>query len=180
MLFRSTSPIYEWHKASGANFGEKFAWERVNFYERSNENESLRPKEWAGHHWNPNVVLEHRTTRESAGIFDESSFAKILISGARAGEFLNYVAANDVVRGENRATYTQLLNSRGGIEADVTITSIAGDKYLLITGTASGRHDLTWLKKIARERSFTDVKIEDVTEDYAVFGIWGQIGRAHV
>ena len=173
----NTSPIYEWHKANGAVFGEKFAWERVNYYQRGSENESLRPKEWAGHHWNPNVVLEHQTTRTSAGLFDESSFAKIEISGARAGEFLNYVAANDVVRGENRAVYTQLLNSRGGIEADVTITAIAPNNYLLITGTASGRHDLTWLRKIAAEKKFTDLNIEDVTENYAVFGIWGPKAR---
>jgi 4-methylaminobutanoate oxidase (formaldehyde-forming) len=123
------------------------------------------------------VVLEHQTTRTSAGLFDESSFAKIEISGARAGEFLNYVAANDVVRGENRAVYTQLLNSRGGIEADVTITAIAPNKYLLITGTASGRHDLTWLRKIAAEKKFTELNIEDVTENYAVFGIWGPKAR---
>ena len=173
----NTSPIYEWHNANGAVFGEKFAWERVNYYQRNNDNEALRPKEWAGHHWNPNVVLEHKTTRSTAGIFDESSFAKIEISGPRSGEFLNYVAANDVVRGENRAVYTQLLNSRGGIEADVTITTIAPNKYLLITGTASGRHDLTWLRKIASEKKFTDVKIADVTEDYAVFGIWGPKAR---
>ena len=173
----NTSPIYEWHKAHGAVFGEKFAWERVNYYQRSDENESLRPQDWAGHHWNPNVVVEHHTTRSAAGIFDESSFAKIQIHGSRAGEFLNYVAANDVVRGENRAVYTQLLNSRGGIEADVTITSIAPDTYLLITGTASARHDLTWLRKIAAEKKFTNLHIDDVTQEFAVFGIWGPKAR---
>lgn len=171
------SPIYSWHKENGAIFGEKNAWERVNFYRRSSANEQLRPQHWAGHNWDPNVVAEHQTTRNSAGIFDESSFAKLKISGNQAAEFLNYVAANNVIRGENRAIYTQLLNSRGGIEADLTITSLPHGDFLIISGTASLKHDEQWLRKIADTRGFTDVMIQDVTHEIAVFGVWGPKAR---
>ena len=172
-----TSPIYSWHKEHGAVFGEKFGWERVNYYAHPGRkaDPSLRPQGWAGVHWSPEVAIEHHATREAAGLYDESSFGKLAISGDRAGEFLNYVAANNILR-EKRAVYTQLLNSRGGIEADVTITQLPDGTYLLITGTASARHDKAWLEKIAEREGFS-VTINDVSQEYAVFGIWGPRAR---
>mgnify|MGYP003337413351 FL=1 len=115
--------------------------------------------------------------RSSAGIFDESSFAKLEISGARSGEFLEFVCANDVVRGVGRAVYTQALNNKGGIEGDFTVTQIAEEKFLIVTGTAFAHHDAGWLKKLRRENGFADVAIEDVTEKLAIFGIWGPKAR---
>jgi 4-methylaminobutanoate oxidase (formaldehyde-forming) len=172
-----TSPIYSWHKERGAVFGEKFGWERVNYYAHPDaaKKEALRPQGWAGVNWSPEVAIEHHATRNAAGLYDESSFGKIAISGERAGEFLNYVAANNILR-EKRAVYTQLLNSRGGIEADVTITQISDGNFILITGTASARHDKAWLEKIAEREGFS-VTITDVSQGYAVFSIWGPRAR---
>ena len=172
-----TSPAYEWHKSNQAVFGEKSSWERVNFYSNHVGTESTRPYGWAGKNWSNAVQLEHQATREGAGIFDESSFAKIMISGARAGDFLEYVCANDVVRGIDRTTYTQALNSKGGIEADFTVTQISNESFLIITGTAFAHHDAGWLKKLRRENDFEEVEIEDVTETLATFGIWGPKSR---
>ena len=172
-----TSPAYEWHKANSAVFGEKASWERVNFYSNHIGNDELRPFAWAGKNWSNAVQVEHKATRESAGIFDESSFAKIQVSGARAGEFLEFVCANDVVRGVGRAVYTQALNTKGGIEADFTVTQVAVDKFLIVTGTAFAHHDSGWLRKLRRENQFTDVLIEDLTDSLAIFGIWGPKSR---
>ena len=177
------SPVYDWHKAQGASFGEKASWERVNFYaphEDSTRDAALRPYGWAGKNWSSAVSAEHHAVRNSAGIFDESSFAKFLVKGARAGEFLERVCANDVVRGVDRAVYTQALNNRGGIETDFTVTQVAPDEFFIVTGTAFRTHDLGWLKKKARENGYSDISFEDQTEELATFGIWGPQARAIV
>ncbi len=172
-----TSPVYEWHKEHGAVFGEKASWERVNYYETHVGDEGNRPYGWAGKNWSAAVQVEHQITRTSAGIFDESSFAKLKITGARAGEFLNLVCSNNVVRGINRTVYTQALNTKGGIESDYTVTQISKDEFLIITGTAFGNHDGGWLRKQRREMAFDDVEITDSTSELAVFGIWGPKAR---
>ena len=172
-----TSPAYQWHKENHAVFGEKASWERVNFYENHVGSEDSRPFGWAGKNWSSAVQIEHKATRENAGIFDESSFAKIEVKGQRAGEFLDFVCANDVVRGVDRTTYTQALNSKGGIEADFTVTQTEIDSFLIITGTAFAHHDAGWLRKLRREHGFSDVQINDITESLAIFGIWGPKSR---
>ena len=172
-----TSPVYEWHKEHGAVFGEKASWERANYYSTHVGDEANRPHGWAGKNWSAAVQVEHAITRTTAGIFDESSFAKLTITGPRAGEFLNLVCANNVVRGVNRTVYTQALNSKGGIESDYTVTQISDDRFLIITGTAFGNHDGGWLRKQRRELGFEDVEIVDSTNDLAVFGIWGPKAR---
>lgn len=172
-----TSPAYQWHIENHAVFGEKASWERVNFYSNHVGNESSRPYGWAGKNWSSAVQIEHKATRENAGIFDESSFAKIEVKGQRAGEFLEFVCANDVVRGVDRTTYTQALNSKGGIEADFTVTQTSEDTFLIITGTAFAHHDAGWLKKLRREHGYEDVQINDITEELAIFGIWGPKSR---
>ena len=123
-----TSSAYPWHAEHGAAFGEKSGWERVNWYE-SNAfagDESLRPRGWAGMHWSPAIGTEHRAVRERAGLFDESSFAKLEIAGSGAAEFLAAPVRQRVARDVGAITYTQMLNRRGGIECDFTVTRVAG------------------------------------------------------
>lgn len=170
------SPVYEWHREHGAVFGEKASWERVNYYEGNiNENE-LAPYGWAGKHWSSAVRAEHLATRETAGLFDESSFAKISVRGEKAASFLNFACANDVVKGVGRTVYTQALNSRGGIESDYTVTQVSEIEFMIVTGTAFLVHDMGWLEKIAREHNF-DVNISDITSSLSCFGIWGPSAR---
>ncbi len=171
------SPIYDWHKANGATFGEKASWERVNYYSPRINDESNKPYGWAGKHWASAVQEEHLATRTTAGIFDESSFAKFSVSGERAGEFLNLVCANNVVKGAGRTVYTQALNTKGGIESDYTVTTINDTHFMIVTGTAFGVHDIEWLCKMAREHGYGEVSISDITDSLAVFGIWGPKAR---
>ena len=120
------SSAYGWHQNHEAVFGEKSGWERVNFY-ASNENpayESLRPAGWAGKNWSTAIVTEALATREKAGLFDESSFSKIEVGGPGAAVYLEYLCANKINKGAGSVTYTQMLNERGGIESDITVTQI--------------------------------------------------------
>ena len=171
------SPANAWHRDHGACFGEKSGWERVNHYESNaaGGDESLRPRGWAGMLWSPATGAEHRATREAAGLFDESSFAKIEISGPGAPAFVESLCDNEVARGVGRITYTQMLNRRGGIECDFTVTRVAQDVFSIVTGTAFGTHDLGWIRREMPPDG--SVHVANVTSAYACFGLWGPRSR---
>lgn len=174
-----TSPAYEWHRDHGASFGEKAGWERVNYYETNAAlgDETLRPRGWAGRGWSPATGAEHHATRATAGLFDETSFAKLSVRGSAAAEFLDWVCDNEVAREVGDITYTQALNPRGGIESDFTVTRRAPAEFLIVTGTAFGTHDQAWLRTRARDDGY-DVQIDDVTGSLACFALWGPSARA--
>jgi 4-methylaminobutanoate oxidase (formaldehyde-forming) len=160
-----------------AEFGEKSGWERPNWF-RSNENaslEALRPRGWAGEHWSTAIAAEALATRQTAALFDESSFAKIEIAGPGASEFLQRLCANDVDRPAGSIVYTSMLNRRGGIECDFTVTRLAEDRYLIVTGTAFGNHDLGWIRRHAPADG--SVIVADTTSARACLGLWGPRAR---
>ena len=161
----------------GASFGEKSGWERANWFEpnAAGGDESLRPRGWAGRHWSPAIGAEHRACREAAALFDESSFAKIEVSGEGAAELLEWLCDNRVARDVGAITYTQMLNARGGIECDFTVTRLAAERFRIVTGTAFGRHDLAWIRQHAPDDG--SVTVTDVTSAYACLGLWGPKAR---
>ena len=161
----------------GAVFGEKSGWERANWFEpnEASGDPDLRPRGWAGRLWSPAIGAEHRACREAAALFDESSFAKIEVAGEGAPEFLERMCANRVARDVGRIVYTQMLNERGGIECDFTVTRLAGNRFRIVTGTAFGQHDLAWIRQHAPEDG--SVQVTDVTSAYACFGLWGPASR---
>jgi glycine cleavage system aminomethyltransferase T/glycine/D-amino acid oxidase-like deaminating enzyme len=169
------SPTYPRLQELGASFGEKSGWERANWFEPNAAagDESLRPRGWAGRLWSPAVGAEHRACREAAALFDETSFAKIEVSGEGAAEFLEHMCANRVARDVGAVTYTQMLNPRGGIECDFTVTRLAEERFRIVTGTAFGQHDLAWI----REHAPAGVAVEDVTSAWACVGLWGPRAR---
>jgi glycine cleavage system T protein len=171
------SAAYPRLQALGAAFGEKSGWERANWFEPNAAagDESLRPEGWAGRHWSPAIGAEHRACRESAALFDESSFAKLDIVGSGAADFLERLCANRVAREVGRVAYTQMLNHRGGIECDFTVTRLAEDRFRVVTGTAFGRHDASWIRQ--HLGSADAVRVEDVTSTYSCFGLWGPRAR---
>jgi 4-methylaminobutanoate oxidase (formaldehyde-forming) len=170
-----TSPTYARTQELGAVFGEKSGWERVNWFEpnAARGDESLRPRGWAGRLWSPAIGAEHVACRTTAALFDETSFAKIEIAGEDAPEFLEYLCDNRVARDVGAITYTQMLNQRGGVECDFTVTRLAEDRFRIVTGTAFGRHDLAWIRMHAPDT----VQVEDVTSKYACLGLWGPAAR---
>jgi glycine cleavage system aminomethyltransferase T/glycine/D-amino acid oxidase-like deaminating enzyme len=179
-----TSPTYDDLTALGAVFGEKSGWERPNWFEPNADDgrfggrealEALRPRGWAGHHWSPSIAAEALATRQAAALFDETSFAKLEISGPGACAFLQRVAGNDIDRVVGSIVYTQLLDRRGGIQADLTVTRLADERFLLVTGTAYGNHDAAWLRSQAPEDR--RVEIRDITSTHVCFGLWGPRAR---
>jgi glycine cleavage system T protein len=172
------SPAYPRLRELGAAFGEKSGWERVNWFEpnASRGDESMRSRGWAGRLWSPAIEAERRACREAAALFDFTSFAKIEVRGSGAAAFLERLCDNNVARGVGRLTYTQMLNQDGGIECDFTVTRLAEDRFRIITGTAFGRHDLSWIIEHApRDGS---VQVEDVTSSFACIGLWGPKARS--
>ncbi|MGH9021365.1 MAG: GcvT family protein [Acidimicrobiales bacterium] len=171
------SALYERHRDLGAAFGEKAGWERVNWYEGNAAagDELERPAGWAGELWSAAIGVEHRACRESVALFDESSFAKLDVTGPGAAAFLESLCANRVARGVGGVTYTQLLNDRGGVECDLTVTRLAEERFRIVTGTAFGNHDAAWVRAHLDEG--TGVRVEDVTSQWACLALWGPRAR---
>jgi glycine cleavage system aminomethyltransferase T/glycine/D-amino acid oxidase-like deaminating enzyme len=173
------SSAYEWHRTHGAVFGEKAGWERVDWYGSNavdGDADFTRPSGWAGRYWSPAIGAEHRATRTTAALFDESSFAKLEITGPDAAQFLQWVCDNDVARGIGDITYTQALNEHGGIESDFTVTRLGDEEFLVVTGTAFGSRDAMWLRRQARRRD-AKVRIADVTGANCCYALWGPRSR---
>ena len=171
-------PAYVWHRAHGAMFGEKSGWERVDWYEPNAalDPAAPRPDGWPGRYWSAAIGAEHRRTRDVAGLFDESSFAKFEVTGRDAERFLEWACDNAVAREVGALTYTQALNERGGIECDFTVTRTAEDVFTIITGTAFGSHDISWLRRLAARDGY-DVRIADVTGGSCCYALWGPRAR---
>ena len=136
----------------------------------------LRPRGWAGQHWSPAIGAEALATRQTAALFDETSFAKIEVSGPGACAFLQRVCANDIDRPVGSIVYTQLLNRRGGIECDLTVTRLATDRFLFVTGTAFGNHDLGWLRRQPARRRIGG-RPATSPRSRVCFGLWGPRAR---
>ncbi|MEV4624420.1 FAD-dependent oxidoreductase [Asanoa sp. NPDC049573] len=160
-----------WPRTQTAALGEKAGWERVNWFAplRDDDPDAVRPAGWAGRTWSPAIAAECRATASVAGLFDQSSFAKLDVRGAGALAFLQWMCANDVDRPIGGVVYTQLLNARAGIEADLTVTRLADDHFRIVTSTASGVRDAAWLRRHAP----ADVRIDDVTGAYGCLCLWG-------
>ena len=171
------SPAYERLQELGAAFGEKSGWERANWFEpnAAHGDESLRPRGWAGRLWSPAIGAEHRACREAVALFDETSFAKLDVVGPGAAAFLESLCANRVARDIGAVTYTQMLNPRGGIECDFTVTRLGEERFRIVTGTAFGQHDAAWIRAHAPDDG--SVLVEDVTSRFACLGLWGPAAR---
>jgi 4-methylaminobutanoate oxidase (formaldehyde-forming) len=173
-----TSPAYPRLQALGASFGEKAGWERPNWFDRNEPegDQALRPPGLAGRNWSAAIDAEARATRATAGLYDMTSFTKAMVHGRGALGLLQRLCAKDVDRPSGSVIYTQLLNQRGGIECDLTLTRLANDRFLLVTGTGAGVHDLAWVRRHAGDAK--GVTVDEVTSGRACFGLWGPMSRA--
>ena len=140
------SPLYDRLQSIGACHGEVAGWERPNWYAPE---PGLAGYEYSygRQNWFEHSAREHRAVRERVGLFDLSSFAKFRLQGTDAARVLNHVCANDVDVRPGRIVYTQWLNARGGIEADLTVTRLAENDYLIVTAAATEVRDFHWLQR---------------------------------
>jgi 4-methylaminobutanoate oxidase (formaldehyde-forming) len=171
------SPTYYRLRDLGAFFGERTGWERPNYFKpyEALAKHGHEPKGWARHNWSRAIGYEHLMTRQNAGLFDETSFNKFEVRGPGALKFLNRVCANDIDQPVGTVVYTQCLNPRGGIECDFTVTRLGEERFFIITGTAFGYHDLSYLRLQMPEDG--SVAIDDVAPFYACIGLWGPKAR---
>ncbi len=171
---RIVSPLYKRLLKRGACMGSKLGWERPNWF--ANKGGEAQDKYSMGRqNWFDAVGEEHRACREQVALFDQSSFAKYELRGTDAESALSWIAANDVRKAPGKVVYTQILNSRGGIECDLTAARLAPDLYYIVTGTAFRTHDAAWIREHLPAGG--DVTLHDVTETYGTLSIFGPNAR---
>jgi len=174
------SPLHERLAARGACFGEAAGWERANWFLPADAQDRGEKPEyrysWGRQNWFPYAAAEHKAVREAVGLFDLSSFAKFRVEGRDAEAVLQRISANDVAVAPGRSVYTQWLNDRGGIEADLTVTRLSETAFLVVTAAAVARRDLAWLKRHLPDDAHCVVT--DVTAAEAVLAVMGPRSRA--
>jgi glycine cleavage system T protein len=169
-----TSPLHERLEAAGACFGETAGWERANWFAP----EGVEPKyeySYGRQNWFDHSAAEHKAVREAVGLFDLSSFAKFMVSGRDAEQVLSRICANNVAVPDGQVVYTQWLNPRGGIEADLTVTRLSEHEFMVVTAAATQVRDLAWLRDHIPPDAHAVAT--DVTSATAVLSLMGPRSR---
>ena len=167
------TPLHEHLKARGAVFGEVAGWDRANWFAEDGQERAYRYS-WKRQNWFENSRAEHMAVRENVGLYDMTSFGKIRVEGPDAEAYLNYLAGGNYTVPVGKIVYSQFLNSRGGIEADVTITRLSETAYLVVTPAATRLADQTWMM---RHKGAFNVVLTDVTAAEAVIAVMGPDAR---
>ena len=168
------TPFHEHLKSKGAVFGEVAGWERANWFSFDGQHDEY-VYSWKRQNWFENSAKEHMAVRENVGLYDMSTFGKIRVDGEDAERFLNYLCGANLSVDIGKIVYTQFLNSKGGIEADVTVTRLSETIYLIVTPAATRLADETWLR---RNQKDYNVVITDVTAAEGVLALMGPNSRA--
>jgi heterotetrameric sarcosine oxidase gamma subunit len=169
------SPIYPYTKQLGAVFGEVNGWERPNWYAR----DGVKPEyeySYGRQNWFPCADHEAKQLMNNCAFFDQASFAKYAVEGRDACKVLNRISANNVDVEPGRIVYTQWLNERGGIEADLTVTRLAEDRFLVVTGAVPQTRDMAWLKRHTPDDA--NCIAIDITSGLPMIAIMGPKSRA--
>lgn len=168
------TPFHEHLKSKGAVFGEVAGWERANWFSFDGQHDEY-VYSWKRQNWFENSAKEHMAVRENVGLYDMSTFGKIRVEGKDAERFLNYLCGANLSVDIGKIVYTQFLNSKGGIEADVTVTRLSETIYLIVTPAATRLADETWLQ---RNQKDYNVVITDITAAEGVLALMGPNSRA--
>jgi 4-methylaminobutanoate oxidase (formaldehyde-forming) len=170
------SPLYDRLEREGACFGEKLGWERPNWFADLASGEKAEDRySYERQNWFEAVAREHKACRERVAVFDQTSFAKFLMVGRDAEKALSWIAAGDVTRAPGHLVYTQMLNNRGGIECDLTVSRLSETEYYIVTGTGFATHDFDWISRSISKG--LEARLIDVTSSYAVLSVMGPRSR---
>jgi glycine cleavage system T protein len=168
------SPLHDRLKAKGACFGEAGGWERANWFAPDGV-DPVYEYSYKRQNWFEHSAREHMAVREKVGLLDQSSFAKFLLQGRDAEAVLNRVAANDMSGPVGKVVYTQWLNERGGIEADLTVTRIAEESFMVVTSFSSAVRDFNRLQRLIPGDAHAI--LTDVGSGMAMIGLMGPNSR---
>ena len=167
------TPFHEHLKREGAVFGEVAGWERANWFANPDQDREYQYS-WKRQNWFENNRAEHLAVRNNVGMYDMTSFGKIRVEGPDAEAFLNHVCGNNLSVAAGKIAYTQFLNARGGIEADVTVTRLSETAYIVVTPAATVQRELSWMN---RHKHARNVVITDVTSAEGVLAVMGPNSR---
>jgi glycine cleavage system T protein len=168
------SAVHDRLAQAGACFGEAFGWERANWYAPAGV-APVYEYSYGRQNWFEASAHEHRAVRTAVGLFDQSSFAKFRLEGPDAAHALNRVCANDVDVAPGKMVYTQWLNERAGIEADLTVTRLSESAFLIVTGAETETKDFNWLKR--HIDSGKHCVLTNVTSGMGVLSVMGPLAR---
>ncbi len=166
-----------WHEKMaemGAVFGCTAGWERPLWFARDNEPGQLEYS-YDDQIWWPVAARESKMLEKSGALFDLSSFTKIILEGAGATDALQWICSNNIDVEVGKIVYTLMLNPAGGIESELTVSRLLQNRYLLVAAVASRTKDRTWIVRNTRQ---FDVRVTDITDDYAVLGVMGPNAKA--
>jgi 4-methylaminobutanoate oxidase (formaldehyde-forming) len=169
------SPFHEALLKAGAVMGEQSGWERPNWFAPEGV-EPVYRYSYGRQNWFEHTAAECRAVRDAIGLFDQSSFSKCLVTGPDSCAVLNRICANEVNRQPRAVVYTQWLNERGGIEADLTVTRLAETEFLVVSTAAGQTRDFAWLKRHIPEDARCSAV--DVTSGLPMLGLMGPNSRA--
>lgn len=167
------TPFHHHLEQNGAVFGELSGWERANWFADEGQEREYQYT-WKRQNWFENSAREHRAIRENVGMYDMSSFGKIRVEGRDAEAFLNHICGANMSVPAGKIVYTQFLNERAGIEADVTVTRLTETAYLVVTPAATRLADETWMRRHVEDRN---VVITDITASEGVLAVMGPNAR---
>ncbi len=168
------TPFHQHLLDRGAVMGEVAGWERANWFANDGQRREY-DYSWGRTGWFGNWEQEHLAVRRHVGMYDMSSFGKLSVQGKDAERFLNHVCGANLSVPAGRIVYTQFLNARGGIEADVTIARLSDERFLVVTPAATRLADQTWLQ---RHGAGFDLCITDITAGEAVLAVMGPESRS--
>ena len=168
------SPAYHLLEQAGAGFGSKMGWERANFFAPPGRQPDIEYG-WGQQNWQPWSSAEQRAARTGVALFDQTSFSKYLLTGPDAERALQWLCTADVAVPPGRTVYTGMLNAHGTYEADITVTRLSAEEFLLVSSAASTERDKDHITR--RMPAGLHASLVDVTSQYAVYGVMGPRSR---
>jgi 4-methylaminobutanoate oxidase (formaldehyde-forming) len=169
------SPFYDRLAAQGAWFRDVSGWEGADWYAPAGHKAEVDKLSWGRENWFPWWQEEHLAARNNVVLMDMSFMSRFRVQGRDAGSFLDYVSANSVNGQSNQITYTQWLNEAGKLEADLTVTKLGAEDFLVVVTDTMHRHAENWMRRHVPEASH--VFITDVTSGYGQLNIQGPSSR---
>jgi 4-methylaminobutanoate oxidase (formaldehyde-forming) len=169
------SPFHDRLAAAGAYFKDVSGWEGADWYAPPGVEPKVEKLCWGRHNWFPYWEAEHQAAREGVIVMDMSFMSKFLVQGRDAGRVLNWISANNVDGPTGMITYTQWLNEDGKLEADLTVTKLGEEKFLVVVTDTMHRHAETWLRRHIPEDAHAFVT--DVTSGFGQLNVQGPRSR---
>ena len=168
------SPLHARLAGRRACFRDVSGWEGADWYAPPGVEPETGELTWGRPHWFGYWEAEHHATRNGVIVMDMSFMAKFAVQGRDAARELERISANQVAAQPGRITYTQWLNDRGTIEADLTVTQLGDEEFLVVASDTAHRHAETWMR-----RHFGDSHafVTDVTSGYAQLNVQGPLSR---